>query len=88
MISLLQRPSEVQLGRKTVLRNGTQVGFYPKAEGRVFFTTWVSDDEAAAIVAEVERLEGVSLTKTAVIPEPTPPEFLEEDQQESPIILP
>ena len=82
LVSLIQRPTEVQLGRKTVLVDGRQIGFFHGANKPLIFTQHVDNDEAEAVKAEVEKIEGSTLGK-CVIPAPTPPEWLEEATDES-----
>ena len=78
LVSLIQRPTEVKLGRKTVMLDGRQVGYFHGGNKPLLFTRQMDAEQAAAIKAEVERLEGVAVGKCA-IPAPTPPEWLEED---------
>jgi hypothetical protein len=76
-VSLVQRPTEVALGRETVLLDGRQVGYYNGGGKPLLFTIHMDDEEAAAIKSKVEQLRGVTLTKCC-IPPPTPPEWIEE----------
>ena len=80
-VSLIQRPTEVKLGRETVLLDGRQVGYYTGAGKPLLFTIHMGDEEAAVIKQEVERLRGVTLTKCA-IPPPTPPEWLDDPEED------
>lgn len=80
-VSLIQRPTEVQLGRETVLLDGRQVGYYNGGGKPLLFTIHMGDEEAAVIKQEVERLRGVTLTKCA-IPPPTPPEWLDDPEED------
>jgi len=77
LVSLIQRPTEIKLGRKTVLVDGSQVGYVHGNGKPLLFTRHVDEEEAAAIKAEVERIEGISVGKVA-IPAPTPPEWLDD----------
>lgn len=78
LVSLIQRPTEVKLGRKTVLVDGRQVAYFHGDNKPLLFTRHMDAEEAAAIKAEVERLEGVAVGKCA-IPAPIPPEWMEEE---------
>lgn len=77
-VSLIQRPTEVKLGRETVLLDGRQVGYFNGGDKPLIFTIHMDDEEAAIIKSKVEQLRGVTLTKCA-IPPPTPPEWLADD---------
>lgn len=81
LVSLIQRPTEVKLGRKTVLVDGKQVAYFHGLNKPLLFTRHVDEEEAAVIKADVERLEGVTVGKCA-IPAPTPPEWMEEESEE------
>ena len=76
IVSLIQRPTEVAMGRKTVLVDGHQVGYFNGVGKPLLMTRNMSDEDAASIKAEVERIEGVAVGKVA-IPPPTPPEWME-----------
>ena len=76
-VTLIQRPTEVKLNRKTILRDGRQVGYFHGHGAPLLFTVHMDPEEAGAIKQEVERIEGVNVGKCA-IPPPTPPEWLEE----------
>jgi hypothetical protein len=81
LVSLIQRPTEIKLGRKTVLVDGNQVAYFHGNDKPLLFTRHVDEEEAAAIKAEVEKLEGVAVGKCA-IPAPTPPEWMEDEAEE------
>lgn len=81
LVSLLQRLSEVELGRKTILLNGVQCGYLQMAARHVDFTDYLRPDQAAQIVAEVERLEGIKVVRQ-IMPEPTPPEWTQAESQD------
>jgi hypothetical protein len=75
VVTLIQRPTEVAMGRKTVMVDGHQVGYFHGVDRPLLMTRNMEKDEAASIKAEVERIEGVAVGKVA-IPPPTPPEWL------------
>ena len=81
IVSLIQRPTEVKMGRKTILMDGSQVGYFHGPDRPLIFTRHVSQDVAELVKAEVERLESCQCGKLA-IPAETPPEWLEEDDEE------
>jgi hypothetical protein len=76
IVSLIQGPTEVKLGRKTVLVDGRQVGYFHGLNKPLLFTRHMDEEEAEAIKADVEKLEGVTVGKCA-IPAPMPPEWTE-----------
>ena len=47
LVSLIQRPTEIPMGRKTVLVDGRQVGYFNGAAKPLLFTRNMTDDEAA-----------------------------------------
>ena len=81
IVSLIQRPTEVKLGRKTVLVDGRQVGYFHGLNKPLLFTRHMDEEEAEAIKADVEKLEGVKVGKCA-IPAPMPPEWTEAEDVE------
>lgn len=90
IVSLIQRPTEVALKRKTVLLDGSQVGYFHGPNRPLLFSRHVTDVVAQFVKGEVQRLEACDCGKVAVPPE-TPPEWLEDgedDEPESLIILP
>lgn len=88
-VSLIQRPTEVKTGRKTILLDGTQVGYFYGPDQPLILTRHVDGETAAFVAAEVGHLESCQIGKVAN-PAPTPPEWLEpeEEPEPSPIILP
>jgi hypothetical protein len=88
LIALIQRPTEVAMGRKTILLDGIQVGYFHGPNKPLILTRHVSAEVAEYVKSEVQKLESCACGKVAVPPE-TPPEWLEEEEaEESPIILP
>ena len=79
IVSLIQRPTEVALGRKTVLVDGRQVGYFHGIGKPLLLTRTMDQEDAAEIKKEVERLEGGEVGKVA-IPPPTPPEWTSEEE--------
>ena len=77
IVSLIQRPTEVALGRKTVLVDGRQVGYFHGLGKPLLLTRTMDKEDADEIKKEVERLEGGEVGKVA-IPPPTPPEWASE----------
>mgnify|MGYP000878150295 CR=1 FL=1 len=96
VVSLKQFPTEVVMRRKTVFldegRGPKQVGYFYGAGKPMAFTRHFDADTAAAIAAEVCRIEGVAEVPKLAVPAPCPPEFLpppeESSPEESPLILP
>ena len=88
-VTLIQRPTEAELRRKTVLLNGRQCGYLFLDGPQLAFIEHFDDETAAVIRAEVERLEAAQIVKHCM-PEPTPPEFLPEAEEEEPsrLIIP
>lgn len=92
VVSLKQFPTEVPMRRKTVFldegRGPKQIGYWYGPDKPMFFTRHFDRDTAAAIAAEVCRLEGLP-AETPVprlaVPAPCPTEFLP-PAEESPII--
>jgi hypothetical protein len=80
IVSLIQRPTEVALGRKTVLVDGRQVGYFHGLGKPLLLTRTMDQEDAAEIKKEVERLEGGEVGKVA-IPPPTPPEWTSEEEE-------
>ena len=80
IVSLIQRPTEIALGRKTVLVDGKQVGYFHGLGKPLLLTRTMDEEDAAEIKREVERLEGGEVGKVA-IPPPTPPEWTNEDEE-------
>lgn len=78
LVKLIQRPTEIPMGRKTVLLDGTQVGYFNGLNKPLIFTRHVDPETAEVVKAEVEKLEGVTVGKCAV-PAPMPPEWMEDD---------
>lgn len=91
VVSLKQFPTEVPMGRKTVLldegHGPKQIGYWYGGGKPMCFTRHFDGETAAAIAAEVCRLEGVAEVPRLAIPAPCPPEFLP-PREESPLILP
>lgn len=89
-VTLIQRPEERLRGRKTIMldqgRGPKQVGFY-RANKPVAFTQHLDGELAAAIAAEVARIEDLAKTPAHFMPPPTPPEWLEPEEV-SPILIP
>ena len=81
LVSLIQRPTEIPMGRKTVLLDGTQCGYFNGLGKPLIFTRHVEPETAEAVKAEVERLEGVTVGQCAV-PAPMPPEWMEPEDDE------
>ena len=81
LVTLIQRPTEVAMDRKTVLVDGRQVGYFHGLGKPLLFTRNMDDDTAALIKSEVERIEGGEVGKVA-IPPPTPPEWLTPEADE------
>lgn len=91
VVSLKQFPTEVPMGRKTVFldegRGPKQIGYFYGPTKPMCFTRHFDRETAAAIAAEVCRLEGVPDVPKLAIPAPCPPEFLPPQEDESPIIV-
>ena len=80
IVSLIQRPTEIPMGRKTILVDGSQVGYFHGAARPLIFTLNMEKEEAAIIRAEVERIEGVKTAERMAIPPPTPPEWMQPEE--------
>lgn len=92
-VTLIQRPGELSLGRKTILleqgRGPQQIGYYWYREPRrIAYIKHIEADLPAAIAAEVARLEGLAEPPKTIVPLPTPPEWLEEAEEPSRPIIP
>lgn len=92
VVSLKQFPTEVPMGRKTVMldegRGPKQIGYWYGAGKPICFTRHFDKDTAAAIAAEICRLEGVDEVPKLAVPAPCPPEFLPpQDDEDSPILV-
>jgi hypothetical protein len=68
------------LGRKTVLVDGRQVGYFHGLGKPLLLTRTMDKEDADEIKREVERLEGGEVGKVA-IPPPTPPEWMSEEEE-------
>lgn len=88
-VTLIQRPTEAELRRKTVLLNGRQCGYLFFDGPQLAFIEHFDADTTAAIRAEVERLEGTHIVSQCM-PDPTPAEFLPEAEEPEPsrLIIP
>lgn len=90
-VSFIQRPGEAEMNRKTLMldegRGPIQCGYYYTDTKRVHFIRHFDEETAAAICAEVAKMENVDADPAPLIPAPTPPEWIEPEDP-SPIIVP